>query len=207
MRTSTRARCGAGAVLGNAASTASLIMRPDATSTGCPVKKQTTRESRLRNRLGCIRLSRECSESETKRVRSDAKSADITSSELGPPMRIGGPFGTAITTDEGRRTGSEQLISISPNRTALVPITETVFDPNTHTASSSGLTGLPGFGVSPGRITGLGVFGKGAHATPGGIRMCPGTCFAFAPVLVAGTPQNSTGPRGGRTGHEIDGVR
>lgn len=75
---------------------------------------------------------------------------------------------------------------MSPDRTALVPITVTVFEPVIITASFSGLTGSPGLGVSPGWIIGLGVFGKGAQAVPGGMRMCPGTCLASVPVFVAG---------------------
>ena len=47
-------------------------------------------------------------------------------------------------------------------------------------------TGNPGLGVSPGWMTGLGVLGKGAHATPGGIRMWPGIALQSVPVLVAG---------------------
>ena len=62
-------------------------------------------------------------------------------------------------------------------------MTLTVFDPKTHTASSSGLIGFGGSGVSPGRITGLGVFGTGAQDVPGGKRMCPGRAFASVPTI------------------------
>src|SRR5437660_594950 len=120
------------------------------------------------------------------RVRNDAITAAIMSSDIEPPMRIGAPFGTAITTDEGSRTGSEQLIAISPMRTAFVPSALTVLLPKTMIASLSGLTGLGGFGVSLGRTTGFGVLGTGAQAVPGGIRICPGTCSPFVPVFVAG---------------------
>lgn len=171
---------------GSSTSTNSVITLPLATSTGWPVKKQTARCRKFRKRLGLRRLTSACSESETKRVRSEAMIADMMSSDIGPPMRIGAPLGTASTTDDGRRSGSEQLSAMSPSRTALEPMTVTVLDPNTTTASFSGLTGRPGVGVSPGWITGLGVLGNGAHAVPGGKRMWPGTCLASVPVLVAG---------------------
>src|SRR5262245_41178293 len=124
--------------------------------------------------------------------------AAMMSSEGGPPIKIGAPLGTASTTDDGSRSGSEQLSAMSPSRTALLPMTVTVLLPNTTTASFSGLTGIPGVGVSPGWITGFGVLGNGAHIVPGGIRMCPGTCLASVPVFVAGKAvQYSTGPWNG----------
>ena len=101
-------------------------------------------------------------------------------------MRIGAPLGTASTTDDGSRMGSEQLRKMSPKRTALVPITDTVFEPKIATASLSGVIGLGGFGTSPGRMTGFGVLGKGAQKVPGGNRMCPGMWMASVPVCVAG---------------------
>src|SRR5262245_16770913 len=141
------------------------------------------------------RLITACNESPMKRVRKEANIAAAMSRDIGPPMRIGAPFGTAITALEGSRTGSEQLIARSPMRTAFDPRTVTVLLPKTMIASLSGLTGLGGLGVSLGRTTGFGVLGTGAQEVPGGIRMCPGTCSPFVPVLLAGiTPQYMTGP-------------
>jgi hypothetical protein len=104
----------------------------------------------LRNRLGFIRLSNACRESDTNRVRSDANIAAMMSRDFGPPIMIGAPLGTEKTKDVGSLTGSEQLIKMSPKRTALVPITDTVFEPTIQTASSSGFTGGFGVTVSPG---------------------------------------------------------
>src|SRR5437763_647725 len=68
----------------------------------------------------------------------------------GPPIITGIPLGIASTVDEGSRTGSPQLIDLSPIRTALVPITLTVWEPNTLMASPSGATG----GLRRGRFRG-----------------------------------------------------
>jgi len=108
------------------------------------------------------------------------------------------PLGIASTVDDGRRTGSPQLIDLSPRRTALVPIRLTVCDPKTLIASPSGATGGPGVGGGP-LNDGLGSFGIGAHAVPGGIKMCgtPSELMALVPTVVAGKPLISTGPSGG----------
>lgn len=62
-------------------------------------------------------------------------------------MRMGAPVGTASTTDEGRRKGSEQLRAMSPSLTALLPITVTVFDPNTMPMNGLGMGVGTGAGV------------------------------------------------------------
>src|SRR4051794_25853369 len=105
----------------------------------------------------------------------------------GPPIITGIPLGIASTVDEGSRTGSPQLIDLSPMRTALVPITLTVWEPNTLMASPSGATGGPGAGGLP-LNDGFGSLGIGAHAVPGGIRICgtPSELIAFVPTVVAG---------------------
>ena len=82
-------------------------------------------------------------------------------------------------------------------RTALEPMNSTVWDPNTLMASPSGATGGPGGGGGP-LIAGFGSLGIGAHAVPGGIRMCgtPNEFLAFVPQVVAGMQLMSTGPLG-----------
>src|SRR3954465_6973369 len=116
----------------------------------------------------------------------------------GPPIITGMPFGIASTVDDGRRTGSPQLIDLSPMRTALTPMRFTVCEPKTLIASPSGATGGPGAGGLP-LNDGLSSFGIGAHAVPGGIKMCgtPRALIAFVPTMVAGTELISTGPSGG----------
>src|SRR3954470_13522276 len=116
----------------------------------------------------------------------------------GPPIITGIPLGIASTVDDGRRTGSPQLIDLSPMRTALTPIRFTVCEPNTLIASPSGATGGPGAGGVP-LNDGFGSLGIGAHAVPGGIRMwgTPSVLMALVPTVVAGKPLISTGPSGG----------
>src|SRR3954452_13003053 len=116
----------------------------------------------------------------------------------GPPIITGMPLGIASTVDDGRRTGSPQLIDLSPMRTALTPIKFTVCEPKTLIASPSGATGGPGAGGGP-LNDGFGSFGIGAHAVPGGIRMwgTPSVLMALVPTVVAGKPLISTGPSGG----------
>ena len=116
----------------------------------------------------------------------------------GPPISTGIPLGMARMVDDGSRTGSPQLIALSPMRDALVPIRVTVGEPNTTMASPSGATGGPGGGGGP-LNEGLGSFGMGAQAVPGGIRMCgtPSELRAFVPTVVAGIELMSTGPSGG----------
>ena len=145
----------------------------------------------FRNLLGFIRLNRACSESETNRVRSDAKIAAMMSSDGGPPIMIGAPLGNCQDDRRWEANWLRAAHEAIAEPYGIDPMTLTVFDPKTHTASSSGLIGFGGSGVSPGRITGLGVFGTGAQDVPGGKRMCPGRAFAIVhQEFVAGTRPN-----------------
>src|SRR5690349_8230224 len=83
-------------------------------------------------------------------------------------IMTGGPLGTA-TTVALCRTGSEQLLAVSPNRTTSPLPKTTCADPLSMTESPAGSTGLSGGGgVSMMPTVGFGGLGIGAQPTPGG---------------------------------------